>query len=461
MAIISVCRAIHSGGEALAENLGQRLGFRVFSREAVVVEAAKRYGVSEEELIDSLRSPPSFWDKLSHKRQRFILALVATLGEIVRDDDVVYHGIAGHMLLRELPNVLKLRLVMPMETRIRSAMAAHNLSHEAAIRIIQESDARRSTWMRRMYNVSATDTSLYDMVINLDQMSIESATDLIAEFLKRDEFQSTPETRRELEDFALRLRIQAELTFKSDFPEESIDVSVHEGIVGITIAASARGMRDAIVKYVEQIPGVTEVDTGERSTPDRIRPAAQAQMTAADLMISFKRYPHINQSVSIKEAVMAITASSVVLSDGHIIVPRYLLVLDDNERLVGVINRRHLLRGLTPQYGSMMKARERLSSKMGITSGMMSTSLMWDALFGPAAINAARRPVSSIMIPASVSVAPDDTLGTVVSVMLQNDINVLPVAKGGKTVGVVLMSEVFDNVAEFIIESGTKSKAAG
>ena len=440
----------------LAERLGEELGYRVVSREAMVVDASATYGVSEDELVDALRSPPSFWDKLSHKRQRFVLALLATLAEIVQHDNVIYHGLAGHMLLRELPNVLKLRLVAPMESRVRMAMQDHNLSHEAASRLIQESDARRATWMRRMYNVDPTDTSLYDLVLNLDEMGIEAATHLIADALKREKYEATNEAERELKDFALRMRIQAAIAFKSEFPADAVDVSAHEGVVGLTIASRAQSSRDAIVEFVRGIEGVGEIDTGERKPRHTV--AAQAQMTAADLMVSLDGYPHVSRTVTIKEAVMAMTASSVVLSDGHIMLPRYLLVMDESNRLVGVLNRRHILRGLTPQYDSLMQAQKQLESRMGIATPMISTSMMWDALFGPAAVNAARRPVSSIMIPASVSVERSDTLGTVVSTMLQNDINVLPVTDGGKTVGVILMTEVFDNVAEFIIESGARMK---
>jgi CBS domain-containing protein len=156
---------------------------------------------------------------------------------------------------------------------------------------------------------------------------------------------------------------------------------------------------------------------------------------------------------------MAMAASAVVLSDGHIILPRYLLVLDEREKLVGVINRRHLLRGLTPQYRSVMRARKDLEHRMQLTEGMMSTSLLWGALFSPAAARAARKPVSSIMVPPSSSVRPSDTLGTVVGTMLQEDIDLLPVTDGGKAVGVILMTEVYDYVAEYVIESGAKRKS--
>jgi cytidylate kinase/CBS domain-containing protein len=461
MALISICHGIHSDGEALAASLGEMLGLRVVSRDAVVAEASTKYGVSEDELVQSLRRPPSFWDQLTHKRQRFVLALAATLGDIVQHDNVVYHGIACQVLLGELQNVLKLRLIAPMGSRVRLAMNAHNVSEAQATTIIQKSDARRATWMRRMYDVDVSDDSLYDLVVNLGQMNIESATDFIGDLLKRDQYQSTPETQLALKDFALRLRVQAEITFYSYCPDTAVDVSAHDGVVGLTLAAEARPHRDAMVEFVKEIPGVLGVDTGERSASDQREVAVQTLMSAEDLMIPLERYPHIPQSVTIKEAVVAMTASSVVLADGHIIVPRYLLVLDDADRLVGVINRRHVLRGLTPQYDSMIKARKQLESQGVFNSGMMSTSLVWDALFGPAAVNAARRPVSSIMIPASVSVERKDTLGVVVSSMLQNDINVLPVTDSGRLVGVVLMSEVFDNVAEFVIESGAKPKDAG
>jgi hypothetical protein len=44
----------------------------------------------------------------------------------------------------------------------------------------------------------------------------------------------------------------------------------------------------------------------------------------------------------------------------------------------------------------------------------------------------------------------------VVSTMLEHDVDLVPVMDGAKTVGVILMTDVFDNVAEYVLERSAK-----
>ena len=92
-------------------------------------------------------------------------------------------------------------------------------------------------------------------------------------------------------------------------------------------------------------------------------------------MLPLSRYPHVHDSLPIRDCLLALGASSVVSSDGHLVCPRYLLVLDDVDRLVGVINRRNLLRGLIPQYASLMRAKERVGMAMPFADAMSPTDL--------------------------------------------------------------------------------------
>ena len=54
--------------------------------------------------------------------------------------------------------------------------------------------------------------------------------------------------------------------------------------------------------------------------------------TARDVMLPPDRYPHCTLSCTIRDAVVALSASAVKLEDGYTMVPRYVLVLDDVER---------------------------------------------------------------------------------------------------------------------------------
>jgi cytidylate kinase len=451
MPIVAISRGTLSGGALLAESLGARLGLRVLSRE-VLVEAARIYGVSEEDLHKSLQSPPGFWDTRGKRRQQYILAVQATLAQMVEGDDVVYHGLAGQLLLRELPNVLKVRLIAPMDQRVHAAMAQRDLSREEALRHIQKADEERAAWVRKVYDADVTDPSLYDLVLNLGTMSMETATEMVVDLLGRREYRSTPETLRRTRDFALATRIRAEIALKSELPDAATHVSVSDGVVSLDLPLALAGLRAALVQFVSRIPGVEKVARGEEEGA-AAAPPTPAWKTAADLMVPLSGYPHVPASLPIRDALLALGASSVVSSQGHLVSPRYLLVLDEADRLVGVINRRSLLRGLIPQYASLQRAFS-VSGALPYAESLSTSGLLWSTLFSPAAVAASRTPVGSIMLPIRASVAHDDTVDAVVSTMLEQDVDLIPVTEGARTVGVVMMTDVFDNVAEHVLERG-------
>lgn len=454
MPIITISRGTESGGARLAESLRDRLGLKVISRE-VVVEAARTYGVSEEDLLSSLQSPPGFWDKQAKHRQQYILAVQAALAGMVEDGGVVYHGLAGQLLLRKLPNVLKVRLIAPRENRIRAAMAHLDLTRSEATKHIEKADEDRANWVRKVYDVDVTDPSLYDLVLNLGTMGMETATEMVVDLVGRQEYRSSPKTQKRTRDFALAMRVQAELSLRSDFPEAASHVSVKGGVVTLDLPRSLRDEAEAIVRFVHGVEGVDEVaDTGIESETREEAPATTWK-TAADLMLPLSGYPHVPETLPIREALLALGASSVVSREGHLVVPRYLLVLDENERLVGVINRRALLRGLIPEYASLKRA-STVPAALPYAEALTTSAPLWSSLFSPGAVAAARKPVGSVMVPIRVSVAHEDPVDTVVSSMLEHDVDLIPVTKGARAVGVVMMTDVFDNVAEYVLERGNK-----
>jgi CBS domain-containing protein len=147
-------------------------------------------------------------------------------------------------------------------------------------------------------------------------------------------------------------------------------------------------------------------------------------------------------------------SSLVTLEDGYVVHPRYVLVLDANQALVGVVSRRDLLRGLgeTPQQRSIDSTRERLEQLVPFPALFEGIAFGWMSLFSTSAINNAREPVTTVMAPIKGVAGLDDDLSTVVNTMLSKQIDLVPVVDRGVPVGVVLMTDVFDVVAEFISE---------
>ena len=69
MAIITISRGSMSGGEALAKRLADRLRYPILGRE-ILVEAATKAGVSEEELTQKFERSPGLWDRMTSSRRR-------------------------------------------------------------------------------------------------------------------------------------------------------------------------------------------------------------------------------------------------------------------------------------------------------------------------------------------------------------------------------------------------------
>ena len=134
MAIITISRGTFSGGQSLAEAVAEKLGYRCIARE-VLAEAASQYGVAEEKLSKAFSQKPGFFEHLTSERIHYLAYFRATLFKEVRDAQVVYHGHVGNLLLKEVPHVLRVKVIANMGFRIKAAMDRHHLSREEALTI--------------------------------------------------------------------------------------------------------------------------------------------------------------------------------------------------------------------------------------------------------------------------------------------------------------------------------------
>ncbi|MCU0694290.1 MAG: cytidylate kinase family protein, partial [Polyangiaceae bacterium] len=258
MAVITISRGSLSGGAKLAELIGKRLGYEVLSRE-VIVEAAKTYGVSQDRIESGLEQAPSLWSKFAGHAESYLLAVQATLAELVEGGDAVYHGHGGSFLLGGLPGVLKVRLIAPLSYRVESAIAQLGLTHQQAAAHIQEIDRQRGKWVKSLYAEDWGDPSHYDIVLNVGDMSLETASEIVACVASRKEYEWTPETATVVRDFAIKNRVRAHLRFRSHYPEVVVNVQVHKSVVRLSGDAAFEAAKTEIAQFVRTIAGVERV----------------------------------------------------------------------------------------------------------------------------------------------------------------------------------------------------------
>jgi cytidylate kinase len=276
MPIITISRGTLSGGEALANRLSEKSGYPVVGLE-VIKDAATRYGISESAISQQLKQGPGLFERLmGDKRRVYVIALQSALAERAAKGSFIYHGLAGQFLLYQVPNVLKVRLVAPLSYRAKSVMEKKHLSEAEAIKYIENVDEKRKQWTRFLYDVDWTDPMLYDIVLNLSQVSLDTASALIMAALDQPEFKDTPEKQKAIRDFALSSQVKAKLAL--DERTKGIDLTVVAKEGKVTVKASLltpvvlfptgmRKVRVEIHEIVKTVPGASEVAIDLREEP--------------------------------------------------------------------------------------------------------------------------------------------------------------------------------------------------
>ncbi len=248
----------------LAECIGRTLGFRCIDRDMIVEKAAGQR-VSQQELRAALEEPPGILGRLSHKRYIYLALIQAALTEEVRNGQAVYHGLAGHLLLRGAPGMLRLRIIAPMEFRVHMAGERMNLSRTQALAHIEKMDQHRRKWTQFLYGVNWEDASLYDLVINLEHTQIEEVCEVVGAAIEQPSFQFTPECQAAWSDLALASRLRAALAMNPFTANLEVQVESRGGCV--TITGEMFEQTDQVRRVAGTIPGISGLTVEDTAPP--------------------------------------------------------------------------------------------------------------------------------------------------------------------------------------------------
>jgi len=268
MSVITISRGSFSGGKMLAECLAQSLGYRCVDRD-VIVERAAANGVSQEELRDALQKPPTLLERFQHKKYLYLVLIQAALTEEVRAGKAVYHGNAGHLLLKGGPHVLRVRIIAPLESRVQVAQERLKISRAEALEQIERRDQDRRKWTHYLYGVDWGEPGNYDIVLNLEFMSIVEACKTVSTLARQKCFEFTDCCRAAMDDLALASRVRAELALDPSTSHLEFEVRSKEGAVEVHGAVSNMREVTEIRRIALAVPGVKALNLDELASPVR------------------------------------------------------------------------------------------------------------------------------------------------------------------------------------------------
>ena len=226
MAIVTISRGSYSRGKEVAEALADKLGYQCVSRD-ILLEACDEFSIPETRLIKALHDAPSVLDRFSHGRERYISYFRAAFLNHMVKDNIVYHGLSGHFFLQGIQHVLKARIIANMEDRIKEEMKRENCSAEEARYQLKKDDDERRKWGLSLYGQDTWNSSLYDLVLNIDILKVKKVVDILEDVVKSGLYDATPESTETLKKQALLASIHAIIV--NDSPRATVGLT--DGVV--------------------------------------------------------------------------------------------------------------------------------------------------------------------------------------------------------------------------------------
>ena len=257
MSIIAITRASYSHGKEVAERVARELNYQCISKEIISL-ASQEFDVPENWLRRAVEEAPKLLDRFRYGKQKYVAYLRSALLEYAVKDNLVYHGLAGHFLLADIPNILRVMISATTEERVKVLMERENVSEKEALKTLEKFDKERRKWAMFFHGKDPWEPSMYDLSLVIGRLSIDDAVKEILATAKLPAFQTTAESLRIVENLNLAARVKSDLmNFYHD-----VEVSVENHTVVVHIQRSLKqeeALTDDIREIVMQIPGVKEV----------------------------------------------------------------------------------------------------------------------------------------------------------------------------------------------------------
>jgi len=185
ISVVTFSREHGSGGDILAERLAEKLGYELFHQEVLhnmaesarvsvqFLETLDEKGVSVlDEWISSLVDRRHLWP------DRYLQHLMKIIGTIGNHGKAIIIGRGSNFVLPP-DKRLSIRVIAPMEERIRNVSKELDITVEEAKQRVIKTESDRKAFIKKYFNADIADIFNYDLIINTENLSIDDAINII------------------------------------------------------------------------------------------------------------------------------------------------------------------------------------------------------------------------------------------------------------------------------------------
>ncbi|MDR3342849.1 MAG: cytidylate kinase family protein [Treponema sp.] len=253
MAIITVSRELAALGDETAHELAKRLNYRFVDKQ-VLEERIKSYGIVGRKLEKYDERKPSFWASLSQDRDDYLHYLKTAVLTEAGQGSSVFIGRGASVIFKNIPGVLSVFLVAPLDIRIERVKSYFHCDVRRARQIIEQSDRDRTGFHQYFFDIAWQHPGNYHLTLNTGHLHPVVCAEIISDLLHQlitEEAESQNTFR--LKELMLGQQVKHHILYEKEVPIHFLEASVSEGYVTLYGVANSQSLVEAAVSAAREV----------------------------------------------------------------------------------------------------------------------------------------------------------------------------------------------------------------
>ncbi len=189
MYLITVSEMLGTNGKRIADQVAQTLGYTFYGEEELFKKASEMGFLPDIQKMDE-KNPPFFEKFFTEKPKIYLDRLQSVIYEVARKGNAVFFGRGSQLLLKSFSCALHILVMGSKEKRILRIMEENRVKREIAEKLIERSDRDKRGFLRFAFDEDWLNPQMYDLVLNTDKLSVDSAVQVIVSSARSDEIKA-------------------------------------------------------------------------------------------------------------------------------------------------------------------------------------------------------------------------------------------------------------------------------
>ena len=259
MHFVTISQMLGTDGEKIARRVASDLKYSFYGEQELFKAAEELDVLADVKELDE--KAPSLLERLFSERPKIHLdRLQSVIYDVAKKGDAVFFGRGSQLLLKSFSCAFHVLVVGSHEKRIERVMKEMSLSREDTEKVIRRSDQEKREFIQFAFSEDWLNFQLYDLVLNTDKLSLDSAAKAIIDSAHSEEIKECGKDSVDtLGKLSLQRRIESAF-LEAGIPSSSLFFAVEDTenvrLYGFVSSKEEKGRIEGVVKRVK---GVREI----------------------------------------------------------------------------------------------------------------------------------------------------------------------------------------------------------